>query len=425
MRLHALISFLTSLVAFLLGGITIFSGSNDGVLGDYYFMRSHHFIRSAPDLTKLKTLNLGHNLVEFAPVNATTANTTSTIDISSLTSRSTPLEVTKRDAASDFATALFGMVVSAVREIIDKIKVGDSNGLNEIENEMVTNVTDAVGLADFYSLHVMRICRGSISTDSRWSITSCSNYSDALSGLTQLTAATPSTFRIINTTLTIPLLGLASTSVPNTASLLNIGTIAILALYGLALIGSGATMILSLIYLFKPSSRIGYCALFFSFLGMNFTLTFTLNLTAVTIMVKNVVSQLEPALGVEASSGSAFLGSSWVAVTCCLVYNQYWIIVWLVEIRTIAFKRRTRTDEEIGNWKGAVRELKDDFKKPVEAETNDADSSHGLIAPGERVEEQTVLMQKKDSHLPEYFAPIVRKNEETGEVNTKGSYELY
>ncbi|PQE09999.1 sur7 protein [Rutstroemia sp. NJR-2017a BVV2] len=412
MRLHALISFVTSLVAFLLGGITIFSGSNDGVLGDYYFMR-------------LKTQSLGQNLIEFAAVNATTANTTSTIDISSLTSRSSSLEITKRDTASDFATALFGMVVSAVREIIDKIKVGDSNGLNEIENEMVTNVTDAVGLADFYSLHVMRICRGSISTDSKWSITSCSNYSDALSGLTQLTAATPSTFRIINTTLTVPLLGLASTSVPNTASLLNIGTIAILALYGLALIGSGATMILSLIYLFKPTARIGYCALFFSFLGMNFTLTFTLNLTAVTIMVKNVVSQLEPALGVEASSGSAFLGSSWVAVICGLVYNQYWIIVWLVEIRTIAFKRRTRSDEEIGNWKGAVRELKGDFKKPVEVEINDTDSSHGLIVPVERVEEQMVLMQKKDSHPPEYYAPIVRKNEETGEVHTKGSYELY
>jgi hypothetical protein len=244
-------------------------------------------------------------------------------------------------------------------------------------------------------------------------------------GLTQLTAATPSTFRIINTTLTIPLLGLASTSVPNTASLLNIGTIAILALYGLALIGSGATMILSLIYLFKPSPRIGYCALFFSFLGMNFTLTFTLNLTVVTSMVKNVVSQLEPALSVEASSGSAFLGSSWVAVICGLVYNQYWIIVWLVEIRTIAFKRRMRTDEEIGNWKGAVQELKDDFKKPVKEENNDTDSTHGLIVPGERVEEQTVLMQKKDSRLPEYYAPIVRKNEETGEVNTKGSYELY
>jgi hypothetical protein len=133
-------------------------------------------------LTKLKTQNLGQNLIEFAPVNATTANTTSTIDISSLTSRSSPLQITKRDTASDFATALFGGVVSAIREIIDKIKVGDSNGLNEIEKDMVTNVTDAVGLADFYSLHVMRICRGSISIDSKWSITSCSNYSDALSG---------------------------------------------------------------------------------------------------------------------------------------------------------------------------------------------------------------------------------------------------
>ncbi|KAM3065816.1 hypothetical protein ACMFMG_009960 [Clarireedia jacksonii] len=353
---------------------------------------------------RLKTQNLAQNLVEFAPVNATTANTTSTIDISSLTSRNSQPDITKRDTASEFATALFGGIFSAIREIIDKIKVGDSNGLNDIENQMITNVTDAVGLADFYSLHVMRICRGSIYTDSKWSITSCSNYSDALSDLTKLTAATPSTFRIVNTTLTVPLLGLTSTAVPNTASLLNIGTIAILVLYGVALIGSGATMILSLIYIFKPTARIGYCAFIFSFFGMNFTLIITLNLTAVSIMVKNVVAQIEPALGVGASPGSAFLGSSWVAVICALVYNQYWIIVWLVEIRTIAFKRRTRMDTEIGYWKGAVQELKEDFKKPAEVEVSDTNSSHSLIAPVERVEEQTVLVQKNVSYPPEYYA---------------------
>lgn len=247
---------------------------------------------------------------------------------------------------------------------------------------------------------------------------------DTCTGLEKLTAVTPSTFRIVNTTLTVPLLGLASTAVPNTADLLNIGTIAILAMYGLALIGSGGTMITSLLYIFKPTARVAYCALFFSFVGMNFTLTFTLNLTAVTMMVKNIVSQIEPALGVEASSGNTFLGSSWFAVVCALIYNQYWIIVWFVEIRTIAFKRRTRTDAEIGNWKGVVQELKADFKKPEEVEADDTDSSRDLIMPPmERVQERIVI-QRKGSYPPQYYAPINRRNEQTGEVDTKGAYEL-
>lgn len=143
---------------------------------------NHYSVKFDPNSAKLKTQNLGQKLVEFAPVNATTANTTSTIDISALTSRSSPLDITKRDEASEFATAMVGGVVSAIRKIINKIKAGDSDGLNEIEKEMVINVTDAIGVADFYSLHVMRICRGSISTDSKWSISSCSNYSSALSG---------------------------------------------------------------------------------------------------------------------------------------------------------------------------------------------------------------------------------------------------
>ncbi|TGO85129.1 hypothetical protein BPOR_0428g00070 [Botrytis porri] len=145
-----------------------------------------------------------------------------------------------------------------------------------------------------------------------WSIGSLRllNYTSALEGLTQLTSATPSTFRAVNTPLTVPLLGLTSTATPFTAGILNISTKAIIALYGLALIGSGATIILSAIYMFKFTARIVYCALFFSFLASNFAMTVTLNLSAVTSMVNQMVSLVGPALGIEASVGVAFLGSS-------------------------------------------------------------------------------------------------------------------
>ncbi|KAK6607231.1 hypothetical protein H4I95_04880 [Botrytis cinerea] len=356
-RWHALLSLILSTISFTLGVITIFSGSKNG----------------------LKTANLGQSLVQFAAVNSTTANTTSIIDISALNSRDLSSDsIEKRDAASDFATALFGNVIKEVKSIAKKIEAGDNDGLNEAEKALVSNITDTVGVADFYSLHVMKICRGTITTENKWVVNGCSNYSQALKGLTQLTSSTPSTFRIVNTTLTVPFLGLATTAMPFTAGMLNIGTMAILALYGLALIGSGATIFLSAIYMFKPTARIVYCALFFSFLASNFTMTVTLNLTAVTSMVSQMVSLVGPALGVEASVG-------------------YWMMVWLVEIRGYGFRRRIRTDEEIGDWKGIMNELKRDWKKPVPEGLTASESNENLMVI-ERVDEVTGVSTKDHSY---------------------------
>ncbi|KAF7957832.1 hypothetical protein EAE96_003402 [Botrytis aclada] len=382
-RWHALLSLILSTISFALGVITIFAGSNSGALEDYYFLRA---------------TNLGQNLVEFAAVNSTTANTTSIIDISALDTRALSSDsIEKRDAASDFATAMFGNIIKGVKSIMKKIEAGDSDGLNEAENLLVSNITDTVGVADFYSLHVMKICRGTITAEEKWVVEGCSNYSEALKGLTQLTSATPSTFRIVNTTLTVPLLGLATTAMPFTAGMLNIGTIAIMVLYGLALIGSGATIFLLAIYMFKPTARIVYCALFFSFLGSNFTMTVTMNLTAVTSMVSQMVSLVGPALGIEASAGGAFLGSSWIAAICALIFNQYWMVVWLVEIRGYGFRRRIRTDEEIGNWKGIMTELKRDWKKPMPDGLPTSESNENLMVI-ERIDEVTGVPTKEQSY---------------------------
>ncbi|KAF7864110.1 uncharacterized protein EAF02_010078 [Botrytis sinoallii] len=390
-RWHALLSLILSTISFTLGVITIFPGSNDGVLEDLLFPEGKLFPVIFIYSRLMLNTNLGQSLVEFAAVNSTTANTTSIIDISALDTRAFSSDlIEKRDAASDFATALFGNVIKEVKSIMKKIE-----GWRQRWSQRSRK--DTVGVADFYSLHVMKICRGTITTEDKWVVDGCSNYSQALKGLTQLTSSTPSTFRVVNTTLTVPLLGLATTAMPFTAGMLNIGTIAILVFYGLALIGSGATIVLSVIYMFKPTACIVYCALFFSFLASNFTMTVTLNLTAVTSMVSQMVSLVGPALGVEASVGGAFLGSSWIAAIFALIFNQYWMMVWLVEIRAYGFRKRIRTDEEIGDWKGIMTELKRDWKKPVPDGLLTSDSNENLMLI-ERVDEVTGLATKEQSY---------------------------
>ncbi|KAA8572556.1 hypothetical protein EYC84_003161 [Monilinia fructicola] len=330
---------------------------------------------------RINTANLGQNLVEFAPVNSNTANTANVIDISALDTRSTPPDsIAKRDEASNFITSLVRDAFKTFKGIALKIEAGNSDGLTEATNAFMSNVTETMGVADFYSLHInVRTIRL------------------LLNGLKKLTSYTPSTFRVVNTTMTIPLLGLATTAMPSTASLLNIGTTAILALYGLALIGSGGTVILSAIYMFKQSAKIVYLALFFSFLASNFTMTVTLNLTAVISIVGQMVSSVGPALGVDASPGVPFLASSWVACLFALLFNQYWMVVWLVEIRAYGFRRRIRTDEEIGNWSEAVAELKRDWKKPEPDELSEISSNEELIEV-ERVNETTGQPTKEDSY---------------------------
>lgn len=63
-----------------------------------------------------------------------------------------------------------------------KIEAGNSDGLTEATNAFMSNVTETMGVADFYSLHVMKICSGTITADEKWVIDKCSNYSTALNG---------------------------------------------------------------------------------------------------------------------------------------------------------------------------------------------------------------------------------------------------
>lgn len=126
-------------------------------------------------------------------------------------------------------------------------------------------------------------------------------------------------------------------------------------------------------------------------------MTVTLNLTVVTSMVSQMVSLVGPALGVEASLGVSFLASSWVAAIFALIFNQYWMMVWLVEIRGYGFRRRIRTDEEIGNWKEMMKELKRDWKKPLPEELHATGSDEDLMGV-ERVDEVTLESTKEQSY---------------------------
>jgi len=63
-----------------------------------------------------------------------------------------------------------------------------------------------------------------------------------------------------------------------------------------------------------------------------------------------------------ATKGTRFLVLTWVSWGLTGVVNGYWGLVWWVEVRGWAFKRRRRTRAEIGNWRGIWGEMRRDLR---------------------------------------------------------------
>lgn len=85
-------------------------------------------------------------------------------------------------------------------------------------------------------------------------------------------------------------------------------------------------------------------------------------LTGVVLSIVNMVNSFGSGLSLNVKSGAPFLAIIWVATVFAFVANSYWFIVWFVEFRRTAFSRRSRTNHQIGNWRGILGEVKKDFK---------------------------------------------------------------
>jgi len=69
---------------------------------------------------------------------------------------------------------------SGITETIDDV-------LNDLEASLVSGVTEELGIQQFYSLHLMAVCGGNLSSptdsDAKFTIKSCTSYSKLFSGM--------------------------------------------------------------------------------------------------------------------------------------------------------------------------------------------------------------------------------------------------
>lgn len=177
-----------------------------------------------------------------------------------------------------------------------------------------------------------------------------------------MTSSIPSSLTILTTNISVPFLtDLASISVYISKET-NIFSKTIFAFYIVSITSAFLTLVFSTLSIPFTSNMLVYLALGFSLLGLTFQLMASVAVTIMVSLIKSLVNSFGDSVGLEVVAGKGFLVFTWVSAGLLLVAQWYWGVVWWVEVRTVAWKARKRTWDEVGNWRGIFGEMKRDLK---------------------------------------------------------------
>lgn len=100
----------------------------------------------------------------------------------------------------------------------------------------------------------------------------------------------------------------------------------------------------------------------FSTIAATAVSTLAVTLTGAVLSTANMINSFGSGLSLNVKIGVSFLAIIWVSTVLAVIANFYWFIVWFVEFRKTAFSRRSRTQNQIGDWSGILREVRRDIK---------------------------------------------------------------
>jgi hypothetical protein len=294
------------------------------------------------------------------------------------------------------------------------------NGLSKAEGTVAEGITNALGIQDFYSLHLRDVCSGTFPSSSdlrtRFNITVCFPYSVAASGkssrfcadilsiknyhilchvvpcqrlilapthsylldnlsdeslgLVDLISKIPSSTTVLTTNITLPVitqvqeLSIYLTHLTHTLDQI------IFTFYLITLISSGFLILGSIAQFFLPTSSILiYANLVTSTLNLTSSLSASAATTAFLTTANNIINIFGSALNLHSDLGTSFLILTWTSFATALLTNWYIIAVWFIEFRTISIKVQRRSPQDLGNWRkgkvGIFRESKGGFVEEI------------------------------------------------------------
>lgn len=182
-------------------------------------------------------------------------------------------------------------------------------------------------------------------------------------GISNFFSSIPSSITVLTTNISVPLLSELSSAGSYISTTISDFNKTIFAFLIITLASSFLTATLSALSILYSSSRILISLLLgFSTLGLIFVLAASVAATIMIELLSDLVNQFGDSVGLRARAGKGYLILTWVSSGLLQLGNAYWVAVWFVEFRRWAFKKRLRTEDEVGNWSGVVREVRRDFK---------------------------------------------------------------
>ncbi|RDW94979.1 hypothetical protein BP5796_00742 [Coleophoma crateriformis] len=354
-RLSAIVPVICSTAALVLTSIAVLSGTKPGMFDDSYLMR-------------FNTTALGQNIIDFQPVS--TAVKVKRLDNpftllpnplglptltlpnpslpTNLPAPTVPAVLTSIPAA---LTSLFPIptalgqnplaaINNAFQDITGNLSGLISSGLNGAEAGLVQAVEQKLGIAQYYTLHVLNICEGTSRGGSGMNITKCKHYTDKTSGVFSLIAAVPSSVIVLNSKITVPILGDVSEMGQLLKSLSPILGTFYLAIYIVSIIGSAGSALLTLVEIFfRPNRIVLRLSMLTATLASLFHGTAALSASVGSVAITSVVNSIGDGIGLDADEGSSFLALVWVA--------------WVLSVVTSA-KINLRDERLEGNLRGSL-----------------------------------------------------------------------
>ncbi|KAK1579605.1 uncharacterized protein LY79DRAFT_563775 [Colletotrichum navitas] len=256
---------------------------------------------------------------------------------------------------------------NAVGGLLGNITNSIGEGVQDIQGQLVGNLTQLLGVKDNYRLYLTKICEATYADDnnpkSKVTIDNCKTYDDKTSGLRNITDNIPSSFVLGTANVSVPLVAALAGTLNQVGGLGSGGAKALTAFLAIGTTCVGIVLLATLpILLFGFVRALVLVSLVFSLLASITLPTFAVILTALVYGARNMLNKTMDAFGIQIQAGGSFIAMAWVAAVASMAAATYWFMVWFVSFRRTAFSRRKRTENEIGNWRGIFREVKGDLK---------------------------------------------------------------
>ncbi|ORY67283.1 uncharacterized protein BCR38DRAFT_522248 [Pseudomassariella vexata] len=261
---------------------------------------------------------------------------------------------------------LLGGLLSGLDGLIDNATGQINSELANLESEIITNVTNAIGIKDEYNIYMQNICEGNLANETNpesVKIVKCPKFNEVSDGLNNISSRIPSYVVVGNTNISVPLLQSLGTGLSSIENMADSAVKANLAFLLIGLICSGIVTLLSFVSIILPRVHIiSIVCVLLATLAPLMIITTALIVTILSYFIVNMVNGVGSALTMTAKSGSGTRAIAWVAWASSVVSAVYWSLVWFVEVRRTVLVRRRRDVEQIGKYKVTLAQARRNMK---------------------------------------------------------------